>query len=196
MASGSRESHRPSLLLVSTDQQRVDGLGAYGNPVIQTPYLDRLAREGICFSQCYVQNPICISSRATFFTGRYVRSHGVWCNGAPSAPDQQSLAPVLAAAGYAAVAIGKLHFRSTGAPAPPGWWGTLETHVDPNRPPKHMQVFLDAQNFVHVDSQAINWPQIQILIDKGFGDIWNGGQSARQGTRQLVPKGNALLNQS
>lgn len=118
---------RPHLLLLTTDQHRADCLGCYGNPVVRTPHLDRLAREGVRFTRCYVQNPLCMPSRATILTGLYIRGHRVWCNGVPLPPDVPTVARTLRTAGYWTVAIGKMHFTPYGAPAQPGWLDTFDT---------------------------------------------------------------------
>ena len=60
----------PNILLIMTDQQRYDSLGVNGNPLVRTPCLDRLAAESANFSHCFVQSPVCVPSRACFFTGR------------------------------------------------------------------------------------------------------------------------------
>jgi len=54
-----RDLARPNILLICTDQQRFDTLGAYGNEHVKTPTLDRLAGEGVLFENCYVQSPVC-----------------------------------------------------------------------------------------------------------------------------------------
>ncbi len=67
---------RPNILVVVTDDQRWNALGAAGNPVIVTPTLDRLAREGVRFENAFVTTPICAASRASILTGLYERTHG------------------------------------------------------------------------------------------------------------------------
>ena len=64
-----------NVLLITTDQQRADTIGAYGNPVCKTPNLDRLAEEGTRFDACRTQNPYCQPSRATILTGTYPSTH-------------------------------------------------------------------------------------------------------------------------
>ncbi|MEJ7901571.1 MAG: sulfatase-like hydrolase/transferase, partial [Thermomicrobiales bacterium] len=60
---------RPNVLVLYTDQQRWDALGVAGNPRIITPNLDRLAASGTMFSHHFVQNPVCMPSRASFLSG-------------------------------------------------------------------------------------------------------------------------------
>ncbi len=67
--------NRPNVLLIMTDTQRLDDMGAFGNPVIRTPNLDALASQGVKFMSCYTQSPACMPARATVFTGRYPAAH-------------------------------------------------------------------------------------------------------------------------
>lgn len=68
---------RPNILLVVTDDQRFDAMGCMGNPVIQTPNMDEWARNGVLFRNNFVTTSICMSSRASIFTGLYTRKHGI-----------------------------------------------------------------------------------------------------------------------
>jgi len=87
-----------------------------GNRVIQTPHIDRLAAGGMRFTTGYVQNPLCMPSRATIATGLYPSMHRVWCNGVPLSTQQVTLADVLSGHGYHTALIGKAHFTPFGAP--------------------------------------------------------------------------------
>ncbi len=69
------DDERPNILFVLTDDQRFDAMGCAGNPVIKTPNIDRLAREGVRFEQAFVTSPICAASRASLFTGTFERTH-------------------------------------------------------------------------------------------------------------------------
>jgi arylsulfatase A-like enzyme len=71
---------RPNLLVVLTDQQRVDTMKAYGNSKIRTPNLDRLAGRSFVFDSFYVGQPLCTPSRGTLLTGLYPHTHGSWEN--------------------------------------------------------------------------------------------------------------------
>jgi len=105
----------PNVLLITTDQQRRDTLGCYGNPVIRTPHLDSLAAGGIRFDRAYVTNPVCTPSRATLLTGRYPSSHGAYNVGVPLPEDVPTLSAALDRAGYDTALIGKAHFQPFGA---------------------------------------------------------------------------------
>ena len=68
---------RPNILFILTDDQRWDTLGAAGNRIVKTPNLDRLAAEGVQFTNSFDTTPVCYASRATLLTGQFNRRHGV-----------------------------------------------------------------------------------------------------------------------
>ncbi|WP_350274989.1 sulfatase-like hydrolase/transferase [Kribbella sp. HUAS MG21] len=106
------EPARPNILLICTDQQRYDAVRAYGNDHVQTPNLDRLARDGVLFENCYVQNPVCAPSRATLMTSRYPHAHGLWANGVQLPDQEQFFTKALADDGYDCGLVGKLHLSA------------------------------------------------------------------------------------
>ena len=70
-------SHKPHIIIVNPDEMRWDTMGHMGNPAAITPNLDRLARtEAVSFSNAYCQNPVCVPSRCSFFTGLYPHVNG------------------------------------------------------------------------------------------------------------------------
>ena len=71
------QSVRPNIIFLLTDDQRWDALGAMGNPMIQTPHLDKLAENGIMFRNSYVTTSICCVSRASVLTGQYGSRHKI-----------------------------------------------------------------------------------------------------------------------
>lgn len=101
---------KPNVLFIMTDTQRKDDMGAYGNTAIRTPHLDKLAREGVRFNQCYTQSPACMPSRAAIFTGRYPMANGVWSNGVALPESETTLAEVFLQEDYRTGGFGKLHF--------------------------------------------------------------------------------------
>ncbi|HEY3841572.1 MAG TPA: sulfatase-like hydrolase/transferase [Bryobacteraceae bacterium] len=111
-----------SILFLMADQFRYDCLGANGNRLIHTPNLDRLASQSANFSNAFVQSPVCVPSRVTYFTGRYAHSHKNRVNYTPCDPSEVFLQRMLKDAGYQTGCVGKLHFypptaehaRSTG----------------------------------------------------------------------------------
>jgi arylsulfatase A-like enzyme len=101
---------RPNVLILYTDQQRWDALGANGNTEIKTPNLDRLASEGVNFQRYFVQNPVCMPSRASFLTSQYCSQLGIFQNGVTVPEETPTLATFLSNYGYRTGNIGKLHF--------------------------------------------------------------------------------------
>ena len=72
---------KPNLLFIMTDQQRWDTLSIAGNPIVQTPNLDRLARQGVYFERAYTQCAVCGPARTSILTGCAVETHRVLTNG-------------------------------------------------------------------------------------------------------------------
>ena len=83
---GKGSAARPNILFILTDDQRFDTLGCAGNPIIRTPNVDRLAREGIRFDRAFVTTPICAASRASILTGTFERTHTYTFTKPPLAP--------------------------------------------------------------------------------------------------------------
>ncbi len=106
----SDDSDRPNILFIMTDQHRWDCIGANGNELIKTPNLDRLAAEGANFTHFFVQAPVCVPSRASFFTGRYPHSHRNRVNYTPLDRGEVLMQSRLRDAGYATASVGKLHY--------------------------------------------------------------------------------------
>ena len=101
---------RPNLLLITTDQQRGDCLGCAGHPVLETPYLDQLASEGVRFRRAYSSVPACTPARAALLTGMDQWNHGrLAMAGADALEFPATLPGELARAGYHTQAVGKMH---------------------------------------------------------------------------------------
>jgi arylsulfatase A-like enzyme len=66
-----------NILFLLTDDQRWDALGVAGNRILRTPHLDRLARQGVLFTNNFETTPVCYASRASIYTGQYNRRHRV-----------------------------------------------------------------------------------------------------------------------
>ncbi len=103
---------RPNILWICADDHAPYVCGAYGNKIVRTPNLDRLAAEGMRFDRAYCNSPVCTASRQSFLTGRYPRTLGVTLLQTPLPEGERTLATVLHAAGYNTAAIGKMHFNS------------------------------------------------------------------------------------
>ncbi|MDE0942372.1 MAG: sulfatase-like hydrolase/transferase [Alphaproteobacteria bacterium] len=113
-----------NILFVMYDQLRADYLGCAGHPTIQTPHIDAFAKTGVLFNRAYCQAPVCGPSRVSFYTGRYVSSHGAGYNNVPFSLDQWTMGDYLAEVGMRSVLVGKTHMASDHA-------GMKRLQIDP-----------------------------------------------------------------
>ena len=100
---------RPNFLVIMTDQQRWDTLGLAKPAELRTPTFDALVADGCLFTHAFCQGPICVPSRASFLTGKYVHQHRLFHNNGCLPDCETTWADVLAQAGYATVAVGRTH---------------------------------------------------------------------------------------
>jgi len=105
---------KPNIILIMTDQQRYDTIGALGFPHVETPTLDRLVNGGVTFTNCHITAASCVPARASLFKGYYPHTTGVMRNGDPWA---RTWVERLANAGYRCVNVGKMHTIPYNAPA-------------------------------------------------------------------------------
>jgi len=101
---------RPNVLFIMVDEMRWDAMGCEQHPVVRTPNLDCLAREGVRFAHTYTVSPVCSPARASAFTGRYAHVHGVTANGIPAHNGEIFLPSILKHYGYHTAIAGKLHY--------------------------------------------------------------------------------------
>lgn len=109
MAEQARRTSAKNVLFIMCDQLRWDYLSCYGHRVLDTPNIDALARRGVRFDRAYVQSAVCVPSRMSFYTGRYVASHGTTWNYVPLSVAQVTLGDHLRRAGRSATLAGKTH---------------------------------------------------------------------------------------
>lgn len=111
------QTMRSNFILFTTDQQRADHVGCYGNPVLRTPHIDSIAATGQRFDHFYVASPVCMANRASLMTGCMPSVHGVRSNGIPLPLRRTTMCDLLRAAGYHTALIGKAHLQNmTGRP--------------------------------------------------------------------------------
>ena len=101
---------KPNILFIMVDEMKWNVMSCAGHPIVKTPNLDRLAREGTRFATAYTVAPICTPSRYSFFTGRYAHVHGSTDNSTPPREPQVLLPAILKHHGYQTAISGKLHF--------------------------------------------------------------------------------------
>lgn len=100
-----------NMLFILSDEHNARITGCYGHPIVQTPNLDSLAARGTRFTSAYCNSPICVPSRASLATGRYVHDVGCWDNAAPYRGAPQSWHGALRDRGVDVASVGKLHYR-------------------------------------------------------------------------------------
>ena len=109
--SATGQAERPNVVLILADDQGYGDVGWHGNPILKTPHLDALAREGVELRRFYV-SPVCAPTRASLLTGRYnyrTRVVDTYQGRAMMDPDEVTLAEYLAQAGYRCGIFGKWH---------------------------------------------------------------------------------------
>jgi arylsulfatase A-like enzyme len=105
------DTKSPNILLIITDSQRADTVAAHGNPIIRTPSLDRLVREGTSFTSAYTPSPMCVPARCALLYGQYPSCTGCYDNATGMPTDgRSSFVDALAEAGYRTHGVGKTHF--------------------------------------------------------------------------------------
>ncbi|MGG1515481.1 sulfatase-like hydrolase/transferase [Paenibacillus oryzisoli] len=105
---------KPNILLITSDQQHWDTIGAF-NKEISTPNLNRLVREGTTFNRAYCPNPTCTPTRASIITGMYPSQHGAWTLGTKLLEDRHVVTEDISKGGYQSALIGKAHFQPLGS---------------------------------------------------------------------------------
>ncbi len=101
-----------NILFIMCDQLRYDYLSCAGHASLHTPNIDSLAARGVRFSRTYVQSPICGSSRMSFYTGRYVHSHGASWNQFPLKVGEMTMGDYLRPLGRRTALVGKTHMKA------------------------------------------------------------------------------------
>jgi N-acetylglucosamine-6-sulfatase len=110
----------PNVVVIVVDDWRWDELGAAGHPFLQTPNIDRIAREGALFLNAFHAVPLCSPNRATLLTGQYPSLHGIIDNVARSRASHtlRTFPGMLQQAGYRTAFLGKWHMGNDPTPRP------------------------------------------------------------------------------
>lgn len=104
---------KPNLLYIHSDQHTAAVTGCYGDPLVQTPNLDALARKGVRFTNVYSPSPVCVPSRMAMLTGRYPYELQVWTNNHILDSGVPTFAHAMGASGYHPVLLGRMHAVGT-----------------------------------------------------------------------------------
>ncbi|WP_417393456.1 sulfatase [Gimesia sp.] len=106
------ESGRPNIMFIFTDDHASHAMSCYGSKVNETPNLDRIARDGMRFNNCFCTNSICGPSRAVILTGKHSHLNGFKQNGNKFDGSQQTFPKILQKHGYQTAIVGKWHLAS------------------------------------------------------------------------------------
>jgi arylsulfatase A-like enzyme len=118
---GATQQQQPNVVFILTDDHRWDCMGAMGHPFLETPHMDRIAREGVLFENAFVTTSLCSPSRASFLTGQYASVHGVQNNFSRWDPqNNRTFLEHFKSAGYDTAFIGKWHMPGGSLPELPG----------------------------------------------------------------------------
>jgi len=102
----------PNILFIFSDDHAYQAISAYGSKINKTPNIDRIANEGMLFTNCCVTNSICAPSRAVILTGKYSHLNGVLTNREKFDGSQQTFPKLLQKAGYQTAILGKWHLKT------------------------------------------------------------------------------------
>ncbi|HVG95958.1 MAG TPA: sulfatase-like hydrolase/transferase, partial [Chloroflexota bacterium] len=103
------DAGRPNILHLLSDQHSPYVAGCFGDPVVQTPHLDRLAAAGTVLEATYCPSPICVPSRMSMLTGRHPSQNACWTNSHILDSGIPTFAHALGAAGYRTCLVGRMH---------------------------------------------------------------------------------------
>jgi N-acetylglucosamine-6-sulfatase len=132
------QTPRPNIVFVLVDDMRWDEMRVAGHPFIDTPNMDRLAREGMRFTNAFATTPLCSPSRASFLTGQYAHTNGIIDNTARASHDLPTFPRELQKAGYRTGFFGKWHMGNDASPRPgfnhwvamPGQGEAIDPHLN------------------------------------------------------------------
>src|SRR5215472_14080571 len=114
---------RPNILYIMADDHDAHAISAYGSKVNKTPNIDRLARQGMRFDNCFCTNSICTPSRGVILTGQYSHITGVKTLNDALDPARPNVAKLLRAGGYQTAMVGKWHLQKD--PSGFDYWNIL-----------------------------------------------------------------------
>ncbi|NND05862.1 MAG: sulfatase-like hydrolase/transferase [Saprospiraceae bacterium] len=175
-----QQAEKPNILLIITDQHPLSCVGAYGNPVIQTPNLDKLAASGHLLENFYIAAFACSPSRASILTGRYLHHHNVFSNNVLLDPSIPVMGNILKDEGYETGYFGKAHLSGNMYVGRSVYAGTDYMH--PPGSPKDA-IGDDIKDYWYFERRETAKGWIPEKLSGGLGedssqmgfDVWQGG---------------------
>lgn len=146
---------RPNIIFLLSDDQRWDSLGCMGNPIVKTPTIDNMAKNGVLFTHAFVTTSICMTSRASVLTGQYARRHQIndFSQNLTTSALSQTYPMLLRSAGYRTGFVGKYGIGSNELKDEFDEWHGIAgpeqpeyEQVDQNGQNKHLTELLTAQS--------------------------------------------------
>ncbi|CAA6679211.1 MULTISPECIES: sulfatase [unclassified Lentimonas] len=170
---------QPNILFLFTDQLRFDAIAAHGNPMIKTPNIDRLVREGTSFSHAYTPSPVCVPARCSLVTGQPAHVTGVVDNTAMPF-ERSTFMQRLTESGYRTHGVGKMHFD----PDYKNLWGFQTRDIsEEGKSDTDYALYLKEEGYGHIDnllglrSEYYYIPQPSQLPDVHHETTWVADRS-------------------
>lgn len=181
---GMKAQERPNIIFILTDDQSYELLGCTGNSIVQTPHIDKMAKEGILFTNAHVTSAICTPSRISILLGQYERKHGVNFNSGTSVSDtawEQSYPMLMRKSGYYTGWIGKNH-------SPIGKGGYQSNLMEKSfdywyAGHGHLSFYPKERHAIFNDAITFNQPEI---INEGVNDFLDPNERKLKGALHFI----------
>ncbi len=162
-------AERPNILFIFTDDHAAQAISAYGSRINQTPHLDRIAKEGMLFQNCFCTNSICGPSRAVILSGKHSHLNGFLKNGNRFNGAQVTFPKLMQQGGYQTAMIGKWHLETN--PTGFDYWNILIGQGPYYNPPmieNGQRVKYEGYTTEIVTDLALDWLKTKREADKPF----------------------------